>query len=232
MKNDLFPKISDKPILFQTEMVRAILEDRKSQTRRVIKPQPAHSCYYTMNGDSDKALHLITNGTPDKFCAPVTSKTYDHRLPCPYGTIGDLLWVRETFSYKIQNLGGTPDEKLIYKADGEVIAYYDHNNQPYKVKWKPSIFMPRRHSRITLEITDIRVERLHCISEDDAEAEGIEFANIKLEEYEAGASNQYIFLKLWDLINGKASTDSNPWVWVLEFITHKINIDELIKKKL
>ena len=140
-------------------MVRAILDGRKTQTRRVVKPKPDDSGLW----NNDK---------------------------CPYGKPGDRLWVRETFF-----------------VDGPRIQYRaDHHGAPKETIWKPSIFMPRSASRILLEITDIRVERLHDISADDEKKEGI-YSPI----------HELLFWALWQKINGPESWDANPWVWVITF---------------
>jgi hypothetical protein len=134
---------SEKPILFSTPMVQAILEGHKTQTRRVIKGD-----FYVEN---DPPLTVYLDHVDDPQLV---------KLPCPYGQIGDRLWVRETFAY--DHTG-----QLFYKTDIPVLC---HKNW----KWKPSIFMPRTASRIDGDITNIRVERVSSISEADAIAEGIE----------------------------------------------------------
>jgi hypothetical protein len=184
--------MKEYPILFSTQMVKAILEGRKTMTRRVVKPQP--EAKYS-NGDwyADRYNHT------DDWCFWGERDTEVRNicgLPlfrCPYGQTGDRLWVRETF---VPDARGKP----IYRADCDsgVIA------------WKPSIFMPRNFSRITLEITNVRVERLQSITAMDATKEGSYLATDK--DDERG------FVNLWDSINGKTYPwASNPWVWVIEF---------------
>ena len=190
--------MKEKPILFNTHMVRAILDNRKTQTRRIMKSQPI--------GPVEK--------TPDSrwldhgFLRP---EERSNEFSCPHGKPGDRLWVRETFC-----LSGTVP---FYRADGE---------PQIKVRWKPSIFMPRSASRITLEITDIRVERLHSISETDAIAEGVENNGLKysIEPWKnylktgngyQKSTPQASYMTLWQSINGHESWDANPWVWVIEF---------------
>jgi hypothetical protein len=134
----------EKPILFSTLMVQAILEGRKTQTRRVIK------CDFYVENDPPLTAYI-----PDY----ITGEPQPVKLPCPYGQISDRLWVRETFAY--HHTG-----QLFYKTDIPVLC---HKNW----KWKPSIFMPRTASRIDGDITNIRVERVSSISEADAIAEGI-----------------------------------------------------------
>jgi hypothetical protein len=172
----------EKPILFSTLMVQAILEGRKTQTRRVIK------CDFYVENDPPLTAYI-----PDY----ITGEPQPVKLPCPYGQIGDRLWVRETFVY--HHTG-----QLFYKTDIPVLC---HKNW----KWKPSIFMPRTASRITLEITDIRIERLQDISEEDCLSEGINYQGNAYDTIGA-------FSDLWDSINAKKHPwQSNPWVWVIEF---------------
>ena len=196
-------EMKERPILFSGEMVRAILDDRKTMTRRVVKPQPEQ--------DTDCPYHI---GTGIERKARI----------CPYGKPGDRLWVRETFCDRNNNGEQT---KPLYRADGQ--EYEDGDGWHFEAKWKPSIFMPRMYSRITLEITNVRVERLQGISEKDAFAEGIDDESEeynKAEHFQLGGSQIqggapaiFTFIGLWDSINAKRgySWESNPWVWVVEF---------------
>jgi hypothetical protein len=210
--------MKERPILFSAPMVRAILEGRKTQTRRIVKPQPAASCRYAMNGNGDKALHLGPPLKPGETMSlvPVKATSADHRLPCPYGAPGDRLWVRETFVYRSKH------DRFYYRADHPVHAPYAHDG------WKPSIHMPRRASRISLEVTGVRVERLHDITEDDAKAEGAApyiYGHGSITEFEISCDpgirtpSMYRagFEQLWRAINGCESWDANPWVWCVSF---------------
>jgi len=185
----------EKPIIFSAPMVRAILEGRKTQTRRVAKPQP-HS----------------TDGTPEswrtwsryerigKWFTIYADGDYPARftLTSPY-VLGDKLWVRETGAFECPSAP-------IYRAD---LSETDAKLW----KWTPSIYMPRRASRITLEITCVRFERLREISESDAKAEGVRLDARRMDDDYRGA-----FHLLWDEINGeRAPWHSDPWVWVIEF---------------
>jgi len=182
-----------KPILFNSEMVRAILDGRKTQTRRIVKPQPEE----ILQGDWSEL--------------------------CPYGKVGDRLWVRETFKY--MNLEHT---KVGYKAsidetcnDGAFIRLGN---------WRPSIHMPKWAARIFLEITNIRVERVQDITSHDCIAEGLPVPMVcDATEYRdqthlnLNKSHERIkeyFQKLWDSINKKRGYgwEDNPWVWVIEFV--------------
>lgn len=172
--------MKERPILFSGEMVRAILDGRKTQTRRVIKPQ----------GE------------------PYTIEDVDV-LKCPYGIPGDRLWVRETFA-DLRGMGF--GHKWAYRADTPEGSESDRIRIGYGVRWKPSIHMPRWASRITLEITDIRVERVQDITYIDAKAEGV--------EYEKGYTDpREAFATLWNSINAKRDYGwaMNPWVWIIEF---------------
>lgn len=174
-------------------MVRAILEGRKTMTRRVVKPQPG--------GLRAEFHHFDIIGQ-----AVFTDGSY---MKCPYGVPGDHLWVRETFL----DDGETKERpQYVYRADNE--NYPRHEGQ----NWKPSIFMPRAASRILLDVTDVRVERLQDIKRSGAIAEGVgtlsdDFTNGV--DFFADAVDA--FSSLWQSINGLGSWDQNPWVWVVEF---------------
>ena len=195
-----------KPILFSAPMIRAILEGRKTQTRRIVKK-------YIGEGTRDNPLRMDL-------------------IKCPYGQTGGALWVRETFA----DIGC----RTTYRADTEDGAHC------VVKKWTASIYMPRIASRITLEIENVRVERLKDISEDDAKAESIvQFANKGYAHHGALSINQNriaqtdiefvgdtaadAFCLLWQSINGPESWNENPWVWVVTFEPHQCNIDDYLK---
>ena len=181
----------ERPIIMTGDSVRAILGGRKTQTRRVIKPQP--TAVDEMYG-------------PNKYWLKMDTYTITEHH-CPYGRVGDRLWVRETWHHAGPER--TPGY-VSYRADGEFMEYY--KKQGYK--WRPSIFMPRWASRLTLEVVSVRVERVQEISSKDAIAEGVEYDVSK-----PGGWPVDRFAFLWDKINGKRgySWDSNPFVWVIEF---------------
>ncbi len=220
--------MSDRPILFSAEMVRAILDGRKTQTRRVVK--------LTADGHVQApSKHLRWYPTdPGAIQA------------CRYGQPGDTLWVRETFcahwgapphdapqSYRIVTGDKLPPIKQengdFYQpvpSDIMTIWYEAEGNKPFYMKWRPSIHMPRWASRITLRITDIRVERLQDISEDDAIAEGVALERYVLVSDSAGKHSSgeaeptdpvEEYRDLWNKINGPDAWDENPWVWVISF---------------
>lgn len=198
-----------KPILFSTEMVQAILEGRKTQTRRIIKPQPEQS-NVILDGIKQNVFMLKDCATPKGW---LQHKLHNFK-------IGDILWVRETWQTTWNENKKNWD--TIYKADG---GYWIDDDGI--MKWKPSIYMPKKRARIFLEVTNVRVERLRDISEDDAIAEGIERVSIapfvhRFKNYLC--NNKFIgpkdsFKTLWMKINGIDSWKSNPWVWVYEFKT-------------
>ncbi len=180
--------MKERPILFSGSMVRAILEGHKTHTRRVVKPRliPIVEECFRVNG---------------KWC----NHTFDYDLVelCPYGVPGDRLWVKETFS--AHGAFGA-DGRKVYRSD---IA---DAKEPHGLNWKPSIFMPRRASRITLSVMAVRAERLNEITRGYCMAEGCPFPNMAGETDPVGW-----YSDLWESINGPGSWKLNPWVWVVEF---------------
>lgn len=208
--------MKERPILFSAPMVRAILEGRKTQTRRAVKPQPyidtmGNFCWNGSNFGQDFNGPLIQS-----IASPIpSSKT--KRVLCPYGRAGDRLWVREAFMHEPADYCWEASVSIpvrpahtIYRADS------DPNGEAKGIGWKPSIHMPRNLSRIDLEITGVCVERLHEINEADALQEGVTFPTpVKPGRPERMARDAY--MELWEQINGDGSWDANPWVWVVEF---------------
>ena len=205
--------MKERPILFSAPIVRAILSSTKTQTRRVVKPQPAGE---------------IRRGEPD-FNHWIDTKYWERQnqkenrgigtrgFACPYGQPGDRLWVRETWQGPLLEdfeTDADPDWHMpshihkyqnpahcVYAADGGPAPEYIDLDDNMRNGWRPSIHMPRWASRITLEITGVRVETLGVISHEDALAEGVS----SIEEYKA----------LWTNINGAWLPET--WVWVLDF---------------
>lgn len=213
--------MKERPILFSGPMVRAILAGQKTQTRRIVtlppwlaKRHPSLGAAWPDPGLGDGG-YLKVPHCDEGSCGDDISAWPVERVRCPHGAIGDRLWVRETFAPAYFD-----DGRAGYRADWTAKAA-EVCPEP---KWKPSIFMPRALSRLTLEITGVRVERLQEITEADARAEGVqptdaaivfEGAIIRpdMANTPAGA-----FACLWDRINGeRASWASNPWVWVIGF---------------
>jgi hypothetical protein len=195
-------------------MVKAILENRKSMTRRVVKPQPPEglrvACIEEDGTHHKEWLYAEDNGDP-----------VDSLIHCPYGQVGDRLWVRESHCVLCH-----PDFQIVYKADNQQFTG--------NYKWKSGRFMFKKYARLWLEITNIRVERLQEITEADAKAEGSEFwwlgkdgekiISDTAAEYSSDnvPQNKRNYIKgfsiLWDSISGKTSQwSSNPWVWIIEF---------------
>lgn len=192
--------MQERPILFSGEMVRAILDGRKTQTRRVIKLKTGDTF------DEHALKGAIQEWRPmyDEVARKVVGKTAA-LIRCPYGQPGDRLWVRETFADE----GCRQDrDDCYYRADGE--------SDLQGGGWTPSIHMPRWASRITLEIVSVRVERLREISEADAKAEGCWYGKGGGEVDHAVLPENH-FPTLWESINGPGSWGANPWVWVVEF---------------
>ena len=185
--------MKERPILFSAPMVRALLDGSKTQTRRVAK--------LTANG------HVKEPGGNRRW----HTADFDARLACPYGQPGDHLWVRETWARDSE------DGALFHRADvgsGGSADDWERNrlDGAPNYQWRPSIHMPRAVSRITLEITGVRVERLQNISRGDSMAEGCPFQNMA-----KGDDPRQWYAKLWGQINGPESWDANPLVWVVEF---------------
>lgn len=204
--------MTSKPILFKPQMVKAILEGRKTMTRRVVK-LPSWS-----TGDFDDFAF------DDGYFAVIADNTgCEVEIESPYGKVGDELWVKETF---FKN-----GDKYIFLANGTCCEQFEQCecSEVGKPKWTPSIFMPRSLSRITLEITDIRVEKLQAITNEDAKAEGAsDVLTIKDLELLKTIDPSYViprpfgeyqfgFMALWCKINGVKSWTDNPYVWVVEF---------------
>ena len=248
--------MKERPIIMSSGSVRAILEGRKTQTRRIVKPLPIEH-YYFIHPEEEPGMRV----TWKDF------EIYDpwEELPpfCPYGKVGDRLWVRETWVSLLHTspMTGEPLEpkngdklithasyrevngKKIWRYDGEVIAYKatstvtfcdgdgfsgDLANKEEMAQWRSPIFMPKKFSRIMLEITNIRVERLGEITEQDAIAEGIstdlaiKCNNWKpsMSDPDSGGKPNYLagFWHTWDSIHKDPHNRFlDPWVWVIEF---------------
>lgn len=199
--------MKERGIIFNSEMVRAILDVRKTQTRRIMKPQPKTN----ENGDIWWPSNICQSMINIKEMMQDNDGVWAGiaGISCPHGGVGDHLWVRETFK-----AGVCTESTIAYKATHKPSdleeGWYE------EIKWTPSIHMPRRYSRITLEITNIRVERLNDISNDDAKSEGCWYGR------GGGVPDKAItpsdqFPTLWEEIYGDGSWSSNPWVWVIEF---------------
>ena len=189
----------DYPILFDTEMVQAILSGWKTQTRRLFKlplskaMEPAHE----IAQDGGEWIARLKNGKCNK-----------HTITCPWGNTGDLLWVKETWAPALGDIA--------YKADYSKTVLSEKRNQGL---WHPSIHMAKKDSRLWLQITDIKAQRIQSITGEEAKAEGIGIASVlnfspgDISCFRAG------FYKKWISIYGIESWHENPWVWAIKFQT-------------
>lgn len=211
--------MKDRPILFSAQMVRAILAGTKTQTRRPVKsditgPNPP-GAYYDWR-DKKTGKWVAAHGAPFKFADCNAASL------CPYGQPGDRLWVREAWRTCVESDATAPrDMDAAYRVWFEA----DAPHQPGAGRVRASMHMPRWASRITLEIADVRVERLTSISEAEARSEGASFHNggevghsgWRHDHGDVHADARSSFARLWESINGPGSWDANPWVWVVKF---------------
>lgn len=218
-----------RPILFSGPMVRAILEGRKTQTRRVAKVFDIHR---KMKGAPVQWAGAVHPARESGFVSwypgnhqglpEFTQKQYAKGFECPYGKPGDRLWVRETWQVRDETSYYTKADNKRHHTTHPGCAEVWEKTQPPEAcpAWRSPLFMPRWASRITLEITGVRVERLQDISEADARAEGIRYHEAS-KTYGEGlcfGTATAAFQHLWDRINGKAHPwQSNPWCWVVAF---------------
>ena len=219
--------MTDRPILFSGPMVRALLEGRKTQTRRILKPQP--SDYLPVAG---------AEFVDDRWCwLDGFDGSILETFKAPF-KIGDRLWIREAYQLPAI-LNTTPPRKVSsmspvrYPANEGRDTGEDGDGNP--IKLRPGIHMPRWASRLTLIITDVRVQRLQGISYDDLIAEGIQSTEIFERREEdciernigCGRVSRDAFKELWNRINGPDAWDANPWVTATTFTVHKVNIDQM-----
>ena len=206
----------ERPILFQAEMIRAILADRKTATRRIVRI--CNDAITKKEWDAGKRQRGIPSNAQNvrmlgylKCDAPPGSHAVSSRVESPYGLGGDLLWCRETFALAPACNDPDPevetDWHVIYRADQDPRyerPWTDESGEAtVKPPWKPSIFMPRWASRLTLRVLDVSVQRLHEIDDDDARREGV--------------ADRAAFEALWIEINGRKSWQADPFVWVVRF---------------
>lgn len=217
--------MKERGMIFNGEMVRAILDGRKTQTRRPIKWKQTR---FTEVGEREDGSKWPWSEDAEHAC--------DFWHPCPFGAVGDRIWVRETWQAihdSVDEFGHVEERTYAPSISKEKDRYWhtvyaehfgDESREDRGFPWRPSIHMPRWASRITLEITDVRVERLNAISEEDARAEGIiDGGCLNCGEPEpCGCVNPQpdatdAFAYLWQSIYGRENWDANPWVWVIEF---------------
>ena len=231
--------MKERPILFSTPMVRAVIDDRKDITRRItegLKRVNESPDDWELHGSNSGETGIVFNyPNPGDWSACFRNKKTDEILyvKSPYGGSGDVLWCRETFGELYDTcdhpeIPGCPTERwslgYVYKADG-----YNHKGSDgFWDGWKPSIHMPKEACRLKLEVLSIRPERLHDITEEDAIREGVikvpidDSANGFLWKVTGGGvgslhSAKMCFEKLWESINGPGSWNPNLWVWRIEF---------------
>ena len=217
--------------------VRAILDRRKCQARRVVKPQPDMS-------KVSQPCHAESRGATWVWMARDDAPGYSYATEdfrCPFGQPGDLLWCQETWKhhsiYAHLKPRDLPRSNVFFRADDR----YAPSNTP----WRPSIHMPRWASRLTLELTDVRAQRVQEISADDCEAEGVQWRGGDMGIYRqrradnAVAARRYqtgmrkLFRELWDSLNARRGHgwNENDWVWCLSFRAHRQNVDALIEER-
>jgi hypothetical protein len=214
--------MKERPILFSAPMVRALLDGRKTQTRRVVKDLPPWEISEIVS-DAGGTGKWMPNG----LAPSGKGMAAGHWRPCPYGRPGDHLWVCEEFALSVIDPdGGSPQDDpenydVIYRAtDTPGGGWTDAEGNAIEAPWQRDKEMPHWASRILLEIVSVRVERLRDISEADARVEGVTIE----ERHKAGyCSGEFLppsiraYRDLWESINGTGSWDANPWVWVIEF---------------
>lgn len=239
--------MTDRPIIFSAPMVRALLDGRKTQTRRVLKPQPherAKGCYHRPDG----SWVWVDAPRENNGVGYYGNRLDDRHFFAPYA-IYDRLYAREGFAMNAAVRHTDRTKNIIYRAD---VPAVEPPHRPVLTmdrilwaeselcKWQPSIHMPRWASRLTLIATDVRVQRLQEISEADAVAEGIERLDgskgpnhftREITGKWSGSFNaptaQEVFADLWNDINGPEAWDANPWVVAVSFTVHRCNIDRM-----
>lgn len=230
------PTPKERGILLSAPMVRALLAGRKTQTRRLVKPQPIEGGEARIAFDGTPYVQLIPNADgnlhgPDEW----------RLVPCPYGHPGDRLWVKETHALLWPGEFAPErmeDHRIEYRADtdGKVRPGNWSDAHPDDAKenaprWRPAIYMPRWASRLLLEVTEVRVERVQGISEDDAEAEGLARRTVDAWETRGEMWTEWglpewpkskwrtnpraAFSVLWDDVHGPGAWERNDWVWVI-----------------
>lgn len=203
--------MKERPILFSGAMVRVLLNGKKTQTRRIVKPQPERNDKGTLMWGTGRRTGMQRFGVDGLDVPPGVFAR------CPYGKPGDRLWVREAFMHEPADYCWEASVSIPCRPAVTTYRADYPNSQPGE-GWKPSIHMPRALSRITLEITAVRVERLQGISAADALAEGV---NVHPDFHGKPDTSIYgpvqAYRDLWEQINGPDSWDANPWVWAVEF---------------
>lgn len=211
-------KVKERPIIFTGESVPAILEGRKTMTRRIVKPQPGEGSY----------LAHYSAASPHWTWAK-GYRTYRRR--CPYGMVGDHLWIKEAWLYVGPGSGSELEDQWELMSDPENqtvrnVWYRATHENPITLKWESPLFMPRWASRVLLEVVNVKAERVQGISRKDADAEGLcSWSNEATGQRYYGIKHADVwetdprqaFARLWDSIHGKGAWERNDWVWAIEF---------------
>lgn len=228
--------MADKPIIFSAPMIRALLDGRKTQTRRLVKLAGRTPDFIGPRGcEADPTCWGW--GMPDGYFVTVEGDDTDHAPGWRNGwrdwrgayAPGDRLWVREAHSlvpssaYRMS----TGVAQVVDPFDRDIACVYREGWERCAPRWRPSIHMPRWASRLTLTVTDVRVQRLQDISEADARAEGVDAVTMDDVPRQASMSRRGDFAALWDNINGPGAWAANPWVCALTFTVHRCNIDQM-----
>lgn len=214
----------ERPILFSTPMIQALLAGRKTQTRRITGLDPINQnpdqweIYRSNSGDTGFGWNYPK---PNDYALVFRNTKSGEKtiIKVPYGEPEDILWVRESFVtgavYEDECLlydeAGDAITRTWYKATSPDLSWFDCGDSVENVPWKPSIHMPKAAARIYLEITDIRAERVQDIREEDAKAEGAKMSEFPFDYYSVS------FMALWQKINGPESWEANPWAWAVSF---------------
>ena len=210
-------QVRERPILFSGPMVKAILKGRKTQTRRIVKPQPPNYIDELHGNDlRSRAPYRIEHNETGQILGNGFQDD-DDRYYLARADVGDRLWVRETWVRSRNNWIYRADQPDGYKPS-ECVVEWDWGCDCVD-KWRPSIHMPRRAARLFLEVTGVRVERVQDITEEDARDEGVELCHV-FQMAKSGhplAPHKTAFAWMWKEINGRDSWQANPWVWVVEF---------------
>lgn len=207
--------MADRPILFSAPMVRALLDGRKTQTRRIIKPRGKHPS-------------LFNDGWTDSYILDPGNEEWRQKdIPIK---LGDRLWVKETHAIvprTAYRMSEGVQQTFRPNDDHDAAVYREGWERSQPGRWRPSIHMPRWASRLTLTVTEVRVERLQDINEADAKAEGVSDEFTDYELYGQSQPYRFGYSALWNEINGPGAWDENPWVVAYTFTVEHGNIDQI-----
>lgn len=209
----------ERPISFSGPMVRALMAGVKTQTRRELKKLARFGAVTEFQASDTKGYQWQFRDKRQLW----NDLTRERLLEaCPYGAVGDRLWVREA-TLKVEDAGWEGPVYVESDAGRNALEWgYGESDdpdfiEPYELKTRPAMFMPRKYSRLTLELTEVRVERLQAISEADCIAEGAPGGHGAIPGYGYSATPCEHYRHIWTAINGSGSWDANPWVWALSF---------------